>query len=80
MLENALKASKFSFSVVNGSFSEKCSLGAPGKAGFDWVKHTRIEIKANQGRVVKVFKPGASVSKVQPYIGMKIHIIYYIVP
>ena len=27
-LENALKASKFSFSVVNGSFSEKYSLGA----------------------------------------------------
>ena len=29
MLQNALKASKFSFSIVNGSFSEKCSLGAP---------------------------------------------------
>ena len=29
MLENALKASKFWFSVVNGSFSEKYSLGAP---------------------------------------------------
>ena len=28
-LENALKSSKFSFSVANGSFSEKYSLGAP---------------------------------------------------
>ena len=46
--------------------------------GFDWVTHSRIEIKANQGLVVKVFKPGASVSKVQPYIGMKIHITYFI--
>ena len=58
MLENALKASKFWFSVVNGPFSEKYSLGAPekGRIGEHCKKMYQDSVSTGKKRIADSLK------------------------